>query len=1030
MELPMRQTSAGTRTSSTGSSGTGERRKSNATQQSAAQAASSLALLLREDALLTKFDMHLSAKGEEAPFSYAAAMLAAEDTRNHQQLAQDALGEVERKLTLVESLAERVSRTSPEAVAAPLLSLHGHTIETEDNERENAPSSDNSDGNRTTLVAVRERCDRLKRQGEVLEGVSSRVESSLNRGLSRVEKATKRLSRVLQLSATLKMILRLQFEASKLEGFYLDDLRDLTRAAASVAVIEDLLSKKELKDGPKIDAVEAVRPQIKKTATAVRKAAASLLEQYHQKNSSASSTSAVMQLGATLQVYYHLGELPQAAWSAVNHAIVAAEKVSNDFWSPTTLSNLTEVATTEAKISVGGGKKMSDTNVQRAFKKKLQELRTEAATKWASGVADISLQVWNLHQVLCRKSDPVSRQLFVEVVSAAPVPDKFQDLGIPDGDFSIFSFYWERLCYKMGDRLKHILEYENGKFAPDVSSLYPAIRAASVDMLASLYDTMSAGLGSTALDDTTSSSTGVLGGSAALDDPFLQWSTMAEGSQALGLGVSNADTWSIVKSGGTQSSERFKQSGTSTSTSAVFSSPEWISLQGNQVSGKGLFRLQRTFLEKSSERLCGPLQYMFPENVTVDEQGNAISHLPLLPSRYDVQQFDTNIRQELALADPREGGGDLSFVTMIADNVIGMVVRFCDQAKNAVSHVGEDGCITPNDGSPTQALEHDMKVTKIMNAMAESLRTAPEKVFLAPYRPAVTAKLEEAASMCEQALEPGLAEIDKFVKTLILGPMCRALNRRVASALGRIHYSAYTQEGGAGLDEEAPSFVQKNLVAVYDRMAVAHLAKLPPIYASVVAANVSAFSIYAFVSNAALLRPLGESARLHVTQDLADFELTLEQFMGTCGGDSKHLSEIANGKPYGELRAMRQILFWTGLEDKSKPAGTVAKGMLREVWLRDVRASTVFHYLFSFAPPLLSSPHHFKRMRVEEYVNTLVTLNGDIEEGEAAAWMTIMTCCDTYQQRESVQQGQSEGDPRVASILMSLGPELLRRRRS
>jgi hypothetical protein len=142
-----------------------------------------------------------------------------------------------------------------------------------------------------------------------------------------------------------------------------------------------------------------------------------LLAQQQETNASAaaSSTAAVVQLGATLQVYYHLGELPQAAWSAVDHALVTAEKVSFDFWSATTLSRLTETATTEAKLCVGGsGKKLSDVNVQRSFKKKLKELRAEAAYKWATGIADASLQVWNLHQVLCRKSDPVSRQLFID----------------------------------------------------------------------------------------------------------------------------------------------------------------------------------------------------------------------------------------------------------------------------------------------------------------------------------------------------------------------------------------------------------------------------------------------------------------------------------------------------------------------------------------------------------------------------------------------------------------------------------------
>jgi conserved oligomeric Golgi complex subunit 5 len=1081
---------------------------------SAAQAATSLALLLREDQLLTKYNMHINAsnkrgeneqdamdpaayKGkEDASFSYAAALLLEDDmdtnrihststysVKDHQQRAEDALGEVERKLALVESLAERVSRTSPEAVAGPLLRLHGHAIVIEEDEKEGeekdpSPSSLSSSTQGTTLVATRERCDRLKRQGEVLEGVATRVETSLTRGLTRMDKATNRLSRVLQVSATLKMILRLQFEASKLEGFILDDLRDLTRAAASVAVIEDLLSKPELRDhkSNKIDVVDAIRPQATKTAAAVRKAAADLLSQRQQESE---STNAIIQLGATLQVYYHLGELPQAAWSAVNHALAAAEKVSNEFWSPTTLTNLQETATTEAKLSAAS-KKLSDANVQRALKNKLKEFRADAAIKWANGITDAALQVWNLQQVLSRKTDPVSRQVFMDVVAKAPIPEKFRkdyeelikvqkqsintgknagnenDVVSKKENFSIFSLFWERLCQRMGDRLKHILEYENGKFAPDVSALYPAVRSAILHSMASLKDTMqAAGMpGSSlmaSLDDTASSSSafmGVLGGSAALDDPFLRWSSqVVERDHDVGSATSSsrvscsADRWTVSKS------ETGNECGTSTSgvgsgsttasMSAVFSSPEWQTLEGNQTTQKGLFRLQIAFLQESSDRLCAPLKYMFAENVTIDDTGNAISHLPLLPSKYDIQRLDGIIRQELAIADPREGGGDLSSVSMIAENIVHMISRFCAQAENAVSNVGEKNCLS-SDGSPTDALAHDLKVAKIVHFMAECLRTAPEKVFLDPYRPALTSQLEEASNVASLALLPAREEIDNLVTTTILRPLCRAVNQRIATKMGRMHQEgAYLPHGiGDSSDMSGSSFVQKHMTGLYESLSATYLAKLPPRYSILVGSTVAVFSVFTFVSNASLIRPLSEDAKLHLTQDLADFELVIDQFVTRSGGnvETKSLSEIGNGKAYAELRAMRQMLFWTGLDDTSKPPSTVAKSILRENWVRDVRPSTLFHYLFSFAPNLLSSPHHWKRMRAEEYVGTLVSLDGEVEEGESVDWMTTMQCCDSYQQRESAQSSLigktgSEGDPRIASILSVLGPELLRRRR-
>jgi hypothetical protein len=60
--------------------------------------------------------------------------------------------------------------------------------------------------------------------------------------------------------------------------------------------------------------------------------------------------------------------------------------------------------------------------------------------------------------------------------------------------------------------------------------------------------------------------------------------------------------------------------------------------------------------------------------------------LSLLPSTYDIQRFHENIRQELSLADPHEGGrGDLTAVTMIAECVVSMIAQFCMRAKKALS---------------------------------------------------------------------------------------------------------------------------------------------------------------------------------------------------------------------------------------------------------------------------------------------------------------------------------------------------------
>jgi hypothetical protein len=295
----------------------------------------------------------------------------------------------------------------------------------------------------------------------------------------------------------------------------------------------------------------------------------------------------------------------------------------------------------------------------------------------------------------------------------------------------------------------------------------------------------------------------------------------------------------------------------------------------------------------------------------------------------------------------------------------------------------------------------------------------PELTFIAPYRPAHSLQHEEAANMCEIALLPAIHEIESFVQRQLLTPLCNVINRKLGIEISRMHRGSY-MESSKGNTE--------HLASIYEELIKHVLCHLPAEYCGMVASTVCAFSIHCFVTNITLIRPLGEAGRLQITQDLADFELMLEQLLFKCGG-SIPLNQINIGKPYAELRAVRQMLFWNGLDDQTMSSEAVSKALFREVWLKDVRPSTVFHFLFSFAPSLLSSPHHANRMTIDEYVNSLVQLDGTVEDGEGKAWVTTMSCCDSYHQRESINKSSIDGDRRVPSILMTIGPELMRRRR-
>jgi conserved oligomeric Golgi complex subunit 5 len=695
-------------------------------------AASSLQLLLREDPLLVQYGLtesssssSSSSPADDVAFAYAAALLQQDDDDDDDDDYDDALGapgrsnkssrttgsmdaqradfalqDVERKLALVESLAVKLSRTSPESVASHLLRLHGHYViqqaETGTSATQGAASTSLSSS--SSLQSVRERAARLERQAVTLETVATRVQGSLQRGLERLCMTCTRLQRVLSLSSTLKHILRLQFENVKLQNYDLDTTtaahhhaivgHDLVRAAASVAVLEDLLSRGEFlqpppttlsfqaddddddKSATTIAVVEQLRPRALQTAALVRQAAHELLQQYYeqqQQQQQQSNSMQTAQLGSTLQVFFHLGELPQAVWKAVDHAHAQAESISRDLWNPVALQNLHE----QARQLQGGSSAKSS--------KALQQLRMEAAERWATGIADAALQVQNLQRVLCYKTDPVSRQVFIHVVARAPIPRAYQVIINKNSSssssssgskkttttaaagattasstesnisFSLFALFWQRYCRSLGTIIQSVMAHDHGKLVPDhVAALYPAARGVSKDLIGRLLENshfnsigaaaaVSAAVGYE--DVGTVVATGILGGSSILDDAFLEWdnnnittlsSAALENPQEATATTTTtttttrtmaADSWTMrapetAVAGGILSATAHHSSSSSSSRSssaaalsAVVQSTEWKALQGTESDPTlGFYPLQQAFVKACTQRLCEPLQ--------------------------------------------------------------------------------------------------------------------------------------------------------------------------------------------------------------------------------------------------------------------------------------------------------------------------------------------------------------------------------------------------------------------------------------
>jgi hypothetical protein len=709
-------------------------------------------------------------------FQYAASLISSQNGGIHkenfksavvigkdiQENAKEALTEVDRKLSLVQSLAEHISKEKPQHVAAPLLQLHGYTPYSAEEQKSLETTTSNPVGLSQTL----ERCERLSRQAHVLDSVANRVESTLERGLDRLSHSTEKLERVLQTSQVLKMILRLQFETKKVLGSGLNfeelvdennteaashvDLRDLTRAAASVAVMEELLQHPELNGtGFCIDVVEKMRPTAAKISKAVRRAAAGLLAEQHTSSNSTSKLPSATKLGATLEVYYHLGELPDAVWDAISLALEEAEKASGQFLNPSAIKRLMDNVKSEAKTLADrevsslkvNDKKKKTAIYERIMKTKSRELKASIVSKWATSVSGAALQVWQLYRVLRRKSDPVTRQNFLDVVQGSDVPEKFsptlnwmsnnsvaigESKVLEEQKKSLFSIFWNQMCINLGARIKRLMNFENGALVSDVASLYPSVRAAALEMLTSIQEVMQTGSipTSNGMDDLggySSRQAGILGGSFSIESDSFFNDTVNIGMESLNeqgfdgaLGTVSADTWT-KKELALEPYNGLGKSNLSYTTSVVssiLSSKEWTSLIG--FGEVGLCPMQKAFFIGVSKRLQAPLKILFVENRVVDENGIDVKMLPNLPTMTDLKILEETFRNELAVADPREGGGEFSMATTISEYIVDTIEIICSMAQGAFSGVSKNNFLHELKGTVTEDLLHDMKVASVL----------------------------------------------------------------------------------------------------------------------------------------------------------------------------------------------------------------------------------------------------------------------------------------------------------------------------
>ncbi len=173
------------------------------------------------------------------------------------------------------------------------------------------------------------------------------------------------------------------------------------------------------------------------------------------------------EVGSALQALYNLRELRPAVEGHIDLVVAALEKNFSSAMDPRKLS-----ASTGGAAAGGGGVRGvvgalqgATTRVQEALWERLGECFDGL---WRSGVA-----MWHLQRVLMKKRDPLTHDLFINIVSPT------------DDDLLPLDMFWEKLCAALSQAFATAFSAQRGGFVRDALVQYYPRVAGLVEMCCS-----------------------------------------------------------------------------------------------------------------------------------------------------------------------------------------------------------------------------------------------------------------------------------------------------------------------------------------------------------------------------------------------------------------------------------------------------------------------------------------------------------------------------------------------------------------
>lgn len=744
-------------------------------------------------------------------------------------------------------------------------------------------------------------------------------------------------------------------------------------------------------------------------------------------------------VATSLQVFYNLNCLPEIILLAIDFTVRSFIEATQS------AIDLDALASSHSELinSVSGIPGASAVTATLKPAKKSQsnfaQMRVamrEMSYMWTSHIHEHAMQINVLQRVVAKKEDPSTHKKFSEVLRQKVTNNSSLQAG------RLLDVFWERLSMSLQDLSSEKIKTN----AVAAARIYPCLRKAAIETLHNLEllsskdkdrDSLVSGL-SGAGSDFGSYGAGVTGGAGSDTSVFgnALWSP-----SELALGAIGTTSKGIGRKCRLRQGESRSMGLGSGSASGKGTGEDLIESHGLIA---GLRPMRDRYLIAAQHRMTLPVQQMFPD---VAGYENAV------PSKRDLQALFKALQAELVSAAVE---GDLTMlkgtckemqksVHLLVTKVEAMTLTGLDSKKMAHQ----------NGFARTHQQEHNCQLIVLLYQLKESLEKLPALVVkdamdtpgssLAAAVAAVAATnsaeptRRSAPSPHEQIFEDltdsvnhAVSYVDDLSTRQLLYPLVDSMMTYVRGVLLGLLKEGVTTAAPLGQvanDDVECSRSALLVIQHIPEMLKAHLLSLPKSPGVVSATEEFCLRVMsAYISVAALLRPVSELSRLRTAKDMAAIEAVVMPFCS---------AETFSCPVAKEFKAFRQLLF---AEDITVAAAKSSSGAVPPVpsrarllslpFVSALRPSTLIGHLISCGPPQLPSPHDSAESNLSAYieaithpsiqnhtskldtlsVRSMYSSRGDWRKfaSEMHSWQQVQECLDIFLQRSAVADPSSK----------------------